>query len=198
MARTIARDHEEKRLAILETAAKFFAENGFDRSSMNQLAAACGVSKALIYHYYDSKDALLFDIVHSHLDELLRVVEAVDLSDADPHVSLRKLCAAILDAYRNADARHQVQQVAMAALPEDQRSRLAAMQRRIVAIVSDVLGATRPDCFAANPERLTPVTMSLFGMLNWFYMWHRPDRGLSRTDYAHLAADLILGGVEGL
>ena len=62
MARTRAKDYDEKRAAILHAAARIFAEGGFDRTSMATLAAECGVSKALLYHYYASKEALLHDI----------------------------------------------------------------------------------------------------------------------------------------
>ena len=65
MARTIAKDHDQKREQILKSAAKVFADQGFDRASMNLLAKECGISKANIYHYYDSKDALLFDLLDS-------------------------------------------------------------------------------------------------------------------------------------
>ena len=198
MARTVAKDHAEKRHAILERAAKFFAENGFDRSSMNQLAAACGVSKALIYHYYDSKDALLFDIVLTHLTDLVKMVSAVDQTGPDKADNLRQTIRAILIAYRDADAEHQVQTEAMTALPKEQRQVLADLQREMVQIVSDALEAVTPAVYAANPEKLRPVTMTLFGMLNWFYMWHRKGRGLSREEYADLVADLVLSGVKGL
>lgn len=197
MARTIAKDHEEKRQAILSTAAAFFAQHGFDRSSMNQLAKACGVSKALIYHYYDSKDALLFDIVHTHLSELLEVVQSVE-QGPDKEANLRALVRAILIAYRDSDDQHQVQAVAMASLPEDQRRELARLQKEMVAVVSEGLRAITPEAYQSDPTRLTPVTMSLFGMLNWFYMWHRPGKGMSREDYADLVTDLVLRGAVGL
>ncbi|NOX40366.1 MAG: TetR/AcrR family transcriptional regulator [Alphaproteobacteria bacterium] len=198
MARTIAKDHEEKRLAILKNAAQFFAHNGFDRSSMSQLAIACGVSKALIYHYYNSKDALLFDIVNTHLTALLKTLQKVDQSGLDKSQNLRQTVHAILDAYRDADAEHQVQTEAMTALPERERAFLADLQRQIVAIVADALRAVTPEIYAKKPESLRPVTMSLFGMLNWFYMWHRPGKGLSRAQYGDLVSDLILRGVNGL
>ncbi len=198
MARTIAKDHGAKRAAILSEAAKFFAQNGFDRSSMNHLAAACGVSKALIYHYYDSKDALLFDIVHTHLTTLLETVLAVDQTGPDRENNLRQTIRAVLIAYRDADAEHQVQTEAMTSLPEDQRKILAGLQRQLVQIVSDALEAVTPDVYAANPDKLRPVTMTLFGMVNWFYMWHRKGQGMSREDYADLVADLVLRGVKGL
>ena len=198
MARTIAKDHEEKRQAILRKAAEFFSENGFDRSSMNQLAGACGVSKALIYHYYDSKDALLFDIVFTHLSELLAAVrEAAGQSD-DPEADLRRILHTILLAYRDADAQHQVQNDAMSSLPEAERAALVDIQRQLVAIVGEALRAVAPETFDDSPEKLRPATMALFGMVNWFYMWHRPGKGLSREEYADLVTDLILRGVCGL
>ncbi len=198
MARSIAKDHNEKRLAILGTAAKFFASHGFARSSMSQLASACGISKALIYHYYNSKDALLYDIVHTHLSALLATLSAVDQSGDDKEENLRQTIHAILMAYRDADAEHQVQSEAMTALPDGERNLLADLQRQMVRIVSDALAAVTPEVYAANPEKLRPVTMALFGMLNWFYMWHRPGKGMGRKEYADLVTDLVLRGVSGL
>ncbi|MCG8360388.1 MAG: TetR/AcrR family transcriptional regulator, partial [Kiloniellales bacterium] len=68
MARTRATDYDDKRRAILSRAARLFADDGFDRVSMASIAADCGVSKALLYHYYESKDALLFDVIGEHLE----------------------------------------------------------------------------------------------------------------------------------
>ena len=101
MPRGIARDHEEKRSAIRKGAAAYFAEHGFDRASMTAAARHCGVSKALIYHYYDSKEALLFDILDTHLSTLVNQVEAAPETDG-----LRGLVRAILQAYKGADAEH--------------------------------------------------------------------------------------------
>ena len=63
MARTRAQDFEEKRRVILDCAAQVFAEQGMDKASMSQIAAQAQVSKALLYHYYPGKDALIFAII---------------------------------------------------------------------------------------------------------------------------------------
>jgi AcrR family transcriptional regulator len=199
LARSIAKDHDEKRAAILKTAARFFADNGYDRSSMSDLAKACGISKALIYHYYASKDALLFDIIHSHLSRLLRAAETrCDPAETEPRARLRALVQAILSVYKDADAEHKVQLGTAASLSRQDQETLAQLQRRLVHIVSEALRAVVPDLFASDPKLLRPVTMSLFGMLNWFYLWYRRGGGLSREEYADLATDLILNGIEGL
>ena len=62
MARTRAKDHDTKRAEIMKVAARTFADAGYHGASMSALARDCGISKALVYHYYASKEALLFDI----------------------------------------------------------------------------------------------------------------------------------------
>ncbi len=192
MPRGIARDHEEKRDAIRKGAAAYFAEHGFDRASMTGAAKRCGVSKALIYHYYDSKEALLFDILNSHLSTLLNTVEAAPQTDG-----LRGLIRAILMAYQDADAEHKLQLDALAVLEPDLRKPLIALQRRLVEMMGAALQAAAPEALS-DPSRLRPVTMTVFGMLNWFYMWHRPGKGISRQDYAELVTDMVLGGIRSL
>lgn len=193
MPRGIAHDHSEKRGAIRKGAAAYFATNGYDRASMTGAAAHCGVSKALIYHYYGSKDALLYDILHTHLSDLVETVDAVP----EGTDQLRLLIRAILLAYRNADAEHKLQADAMAALAPDKREPLMALQRRLVMVMSDALQAASPETMS-DPDRLRPVTMTVFGMLNWFYMWHRPGKGIGREEYADLMTDMVLGGIKGL
>ena len=78
MARTRAQDFEEKSRSILDHAALVFAEQGMDKASMAQIAQQAQVSKALLYHYYPSKDALIFAIIMTHLEELQDAIEAAD------------------------------------------------------------------------------------------------------------------------
>ena len=122
MARTIAKDHDQKRGQILKSAAKVFAEQGFDRASMTQLARECGTSKANIYHYYDSKDAILFDILDCYLSELRDRICGLDLGGRRSDIETGELALddrrpAVMEEGRRSD--HQQQDV-------DQRSCQAA------------------------------------------------------------------------
>ncbi len=197
MARTRAKDHDDKRVAIMETAARIFADDGYDRTSMAQLATKCGVSKALIYHYYASKEALLFDIIDTHLGELIDAVEEADQPNAEPEERLEGLVAGLLEAYRDADAKHKVQLRALTLLPDDQQAHLKGLERKLVARFSEAIRAIDPGVFDDKPL-LKPVTMSLFGMLNWFYMWFRERGALTRSGYAKLATKILVNGVRGL
>lgn len=189
MARGLARDHDEKRAALRKGAADYFARHGYDRASMTGAAKHCGVSKALIYHYYSSKEDLLFDILDDHLGALVDVVETAR------GAGLGGVIRAILSAYEDADAEHKLQLDALATLPPERQAPLIAAQRQLVTVMAEAVDAARP---GLDADRLRALTMSVFGILNWFYMWHRPGKGLSRAAYADLAADFVMGGLRAV
>lgn len=191
MARGLARDHDEKRAALRKGAATYFAAHGFDRASMTGAAKSCGVSKALIYHYWSSKEDLLFDILDDHLGALLDVVET------SRNAGIRGLIRAILTQYEDADAEHKLQIDALGVLPADRQKPLIETQKRLVQIMSDAVLLVQPD-LAQDGARLRAATMSVFAVLNWFYMWHRPGRDMDRAAYADLATDFALGGLQAL
>lgn len=198
MVRTIAKDHDQKRAQILKSAARVFAEEGYDRASMSLLARECGISKANIYHYYDSKDALLFDLLDTYLSNLREMICATELKGLPPEEQLRKLLAKTLLAYEGADDEHRVQGNAMRALPEAQQEVLRSYQRDMVKQMAGVIRRNAPEVFEDDPGRLHATTMSVFGMLNWFYMWNSRADAQAREDYASLVSDLTLKGLRGL
>lgn len=191
MPRGIARDHDQKREMIRRGAAVYFARHGFDRASMTGAAKQCGVSKALIYHYYSAKEALLYDILDAHLTELVETARAVP-----PEAGLGALIHAILEAYEDADAEHKLQIDALAVLPEADQAPLVALQRELVDIMTSALLREAPRL--AGSDTLKPVTMSVFGMLNWFYMWHRAGKGMTRAEYAALVTGMVLNGIRAV
>jgi len=192
MARTRAQDYDAKRQAILYRSAELFAQHGYSGTSITMIAEACGVSKALLYHYYPDKVAVLFDILFDHLNELVAVVEEAARSATEPQERLYALSAALLEAYRDADAQHQVQIANLKFLSEDRQETLRALERRLVAIFADTIADTVPE--VGRGPLLKPLTMSLFGMLNWHYLWFREGKGLSRQQYALMASQLITAG----
>ena len=198
MARTRAQDFEEKSRSILDHAALVFAEQGMDKASMSQIAQQAQVSKALLYHYYPSKDALIFAIIMTHLEELHDAIEAADDPALDPPQRLRRLVGAVLDNYRGADDRHKVQLNGTAALNDAQKAQITAVERGIVKRFSVVLDQINPSLNTRERPLLMPVTMSLFGMMNWVYMWFKDGGRISREDYADVATTLILEGIKAV
>jgi AcrR family transcriptional regulator len=198
MARTRAQDFEEKSLAILASAAEVFAVQGMDKGSMSQVAQHAGVSKALLYHYYPSKDALLFAIMMTHLQELNDAAEKADDAALEPKMRLRALVGAVLETYRGADFEHKVLLNAQLVLNDEQRAEVLKAERQLVRRFSDVIDTIAPNLNSKERPLLTPVTMSLFGMLNWMYMWFKDGGRISREDYADVATNLLLGGMQSV
>lgn len=194
MPRGLARDHAEKRDALRRGAAAHFAAHGYERASMASVASACGVSKALIYHYYDSKEALLFDLLHQHLSSLADAIDKAGQSGT-PQDRLRDTIRTILLEYEDADDAHKVQLETLDTLPPDRREPLVTLMRGMVDQLGQRLEATVPEGLG---ERRRAVTMSVFGMLNWYCTWNRPGRGMERAAYADLVTDLVTGGIKML
>jgi TetR/AcrR family transcriptional regulator len=199
MARTRALDYDDKRRALLAVAARLFATHGFDRASVSEIALKARVSKALLYHYYPSKAALLYDIISVHLATVADALAEANNPEATPEEHLFGLVRAILFSYREADALHKVQLNELDKLDADQQQALRALERKIVATMARAVKRLNPALLDKGASQLLkPVTMSLFGMLNWTYLWFHEDGPLSREDYARFATRLLVEGVARL
>jgi TetR/AcrR family transcriptional regulator len=200
MARRRALDYDDKRKAILDRSAELFAGHGYDGASISMIAEACGVSKALLYHYYGDKAELLFDVIRTHLEDLIQSVEEVARDHAEgarrgaPRGPGAPPCSTPI-ATPTPSTR--CRSTTSACCRRTGRRRSCALERRLV---RGVRRAVRPRCRASptGPLLVKPVTMSLFGMLNWSYLWFRPDGPISREQYADLATRLILDGASSI
>src|SRR5438067_3103293 len=110
MARPKSSQHELKRDEILDVAAQCFADKGYLAASMNDVAAACGTSKARLYHYYESKAAILFDLLDRYTQRLLALVGQADATaqrrNLDDRAALHELVRAFLQEYETSATRH--------------------------------------------------------------------------------------------
>ncbi len=199
MARTRALDYDDKRRALLSVAARLFATHGFDRTSISEIANEAQVSKALLYHYYSGKSALLYDIISVHLAHVADAVAEAETPDAPAEEHLFSLIRATLFAYRDADALHKVQLNELDKLDAGQQQELRTLERNIVTTMIRAVRRLNPALLTKDDAQLLkPVTMSLFGVLNWSYLWFREDGPLSRDDYARFVTRLFVEGVGRL
>jgi TetR/AcrR family transcriptional regulator len=197
MGRQRASDYEIKRAQIRDAAAEIFAERGFHGSSITDVAEHCGITKPTLYHYFRSKEALLYEILDVHIGMLRRMVFEADLEahDWEPTRRLEHIVLYLLSAYRDADAKHKVQLNELDRLPEPQRRLIKSMERDIVNIVSEIVLQVNPRLGEAS-GMLKPIVMSLFGMLNWHYTWFRENGPMSRPTYAKQTTRLFVEGIK--
>ena len=186
--------YDGQRELILARAAALFARGGYPGTSMNQVAEACGLSKATLYHYYRDKYALLVSIAEEHVDRLQGVVGDALAEEDTAQGQLRSLVRRLVEEYASAQNEHRVLTEDVKFLEPADRERILGKEREVVAAFARVVATLRPDLREAAMSK--PLTMLLFGMVNWMFTWMRPQGALAYDDMAPVVADLFLGGLE--
>ena len=193
MPRGRARTYDDQREQILVRASKLFARRGYTATSMNEVADACGVTKPSLYHYFRDKQQLLLEIAAAHVARLEALVDEVAAETHAPEARVRRLIAAFLDVYAGAQAEHRVLTEDVRFLPPADRRRVLDGERKVVAAFADAIAAVRPELRARALDK--PLTMLLFGMMNWMFTWLKPRGALRHADMAPVVADLFFGGL---
>ncbi len=196
MARPRSAHYDEQREMILAQAAHLFARGGYPGTSMNQVAEACGLSKATLYHYYKDKYSLLVSIAEGHVAVLELLVQEVQALALPPEAQMRELIRRILQEYAGAQDAHRVLTEDVRFLEPADRERVLGRERAVVAGFARALGGVQPRLQQA--QLTTPLTMLLFGMINWMFTWMKPDGELTYEHMAPIVADLFMGGLPAV
>lgn len=92
MAMTTARKRlpsEERRATIVEAAGRLFGERGYDSTRLDDIAAAAGVTKPIVYRHFDTKRALYIALLERHRDDLASFAAMIDAEEGTRDERLR-------------------------------------------------------------------------------------------------------------
>ncbi|AEG91829.1 TetR/AcrR family transcriptional regulator [Ramlibacter tataouinensis] len=199
MARPKSQQHDIKRDEILDVAAQCFADRSYPAASMNDIAAACGASKARLYHYYESKEAILFDLLDRYTQRLLALIAQAEATaqrrNLDDRAALHELVRAFLQEYETSATRHVALLNDTKFLGPAQRELVLDRQRDVVSAVTRFLRRAYPQRLQAGNQ--TAVTMMLFGMINWTFTWLRPGGAMSYAAFAEEVIAMLEHGLKG-
>ncbi|HYP83574.1 TetR/AcrR family transcriptional regulator [Variovorax sp.] len=194
MGRGRSANYDDQREMILAQAANLFAQRGYPATSMNQVAQACGLSKATLYHYYRDKYALLVSIADDHVSRLAALIDEEATLSLTGEARLRHLIYRIVGEYADAQNAHRVLTEDVKFLEDADRERVLGKERRVVEGFARAVADVRSDKAGAGLAK--PLTMLLFGMINWMFTWMKPDRALDYEAMGPIVADLFLGGLD--
>ena len=194
MNRPRAATYDDQRALILTRAAELFARRGYTAASMNEVAAACAVSKATLYHYVRDKHALLAQIAAEHVARLEALVRQVKGQRLSPAEELDTLIRRFTAAYADAQHEHRVLTEDVKFLRDAERAAVEGGQRRVVAAFATAITRVRPEL----APLATPLAMLLFGMINWTFTWMKPGGALTHDTLAPIAAELFFGGLPAV
>ena len=184
--------YDRRREAMVYAAAKVFAEQGYDQTTMQDLASSMGLATGALYHYFGSKEQLLIKICDQLMEPLLSRARAVMLRDEPPRNQLRELIhlwVANVIEYRDhmlvfQQERHAIESGSQWRGVRDSRKAF----ERLVEHALDEAGATGP---AGVDRRL--VLVALLGMVNHTAQWYRSRGRLTPEEIADGYLELVLG-----
>lgn len=179
---------------VRTAAARLFARQGFERTSMRDLARAAGMSLSGLYYHFPGKDELLYDIQRDAFDRLFDPLTR--LPEATPPA---EKIALLIQNHLEFFAAHITEMKVLSHEAEALRNSLGRQMRRMRRRYYDICHAVVTDLLKERERTdLDPriTTMTLFGMINWIYTWYRPGTDGSVPQLAQQMTDVFLNGVQ--
>src|SRR5271154_3022809 len=205
----------DSRQEILRTAARLFQQRGYDATSMNDVAAALKLSKGGLYHHFQSKDEILFEI----MDHAMEITEERVLAPVRAIAGAKDRLRALIRLHIEVVLSPRDREITVMLhenhpLPPTLRKRINTRKKEYVHFVESLIAEvqregqrdlqkdaqrdfqtdTRPrqPGAAVSPKA---AAFALLGMINWIYQWYKPEGNLQAQNLIPQFTDLVLGGI---
>ena len=179
---------------ILDHATEVFCQKGYEGASMRDLSRATGMSLAGLYHYFQSKERLLYLIQKHTFSTIVEKLKARLEEVANPDQRLRIFIQNHLEYFVANQSGLKVLAHEDEALKNGFSSELRAIKREYYRICLDLMDDLKRQHELDFNSRT--AVMSLFGMINWIYTWYNPRLDGSAEELAEQMSAIILSGVR--
>jgi len=190
----IPRDSEAKLHHILRVSAQVFAQRGYEATSIRDISRETGVSLSGLYYYFDSKQHLLYLIQTNTftyiVDHLMVRMEGI----ADAAERLRLLVLNHVEYFLSHPNEMKVLSHEEDALGEPYREKIQAIKRRYYSLARQTFESVTEEGIAPGINPRIAV-LSLFGMMNWVYKWHKPGVDPDAEELTAAIVGIFLHGV---
>jgi AcrR family transcriptional regulator len=180
---------------IYDTALKLFVADGYDQTPLSRIAKALGVSKAGLYHYFSSKEDLLFFIHDWHLkNNLIPMLDAAERIP-DPEERIAFFINSYTKKLMAADAATRVLVHENRRLKPAHQEKIKSVWRRVLNLIRDAFSEME----AMGKIRRTNKTFAAFaalGMCSWTFYWFDYDRKQSAQELADTYVQILLKGLK--
>jgi TetR/AcrR family transcriptional regulator, cholesterol catabolism regulator len=203
----IVEPRQEPRQEILRAAARLFQQQGYDATSMNDVAAALKLSKGGLYHHFESKDEILFHIMSHAMqiteDRVINVVRRLDVrGDASgmdiTEERLRTLIRLHIEVVLSPEDREiTVMLHENHPLPPALRRKINARKKDYVHFVENLIADVQRKRGSRSSVTPRAAAFALVGMINWIYQWYKPDGPLTGDALVQQYTDIFFHGAVG-
>jgi AcrR family transcriptional regulator len=185
---------ETKTALICKKAARVFSQKGFNATSLSQISKAARISKGGIYHYFETKEDLLFLVLQRFMDKVLCDLEKKLKPLIHPDEKLRCFITTHIDNYVHNVHESRVMLHEVKNLPSVRWDLMKIKHKRFFEILRGIVS----DYFESkgNPmsgESVKIATYALLGMINWIYWWYKPNGPISADHLARKIYEIFVG-----
>ncbi|CAM4365989.1 TetR/AcrR family transcriptional regulator [Corallococcus exiguus] len=185
-------DEGERYRAILETAARLICERGYEGTSMQEIAAACRMTKAGLYHHIQNKEQLLFAIMNYGMDVFEEQVLAPVQAVADPVERLRQCMRQNIHLVTSGRSKEVIIILhEHATLTGEAREYIDRRKKRYVRFLEDAFAEANRLGRLRGVVDPTVAAFSFLGMILWVYKWFKPDGRLTEEQIADGMVELL-------
>ena len=186
----------DSRQEILRTAARLFQQRGYDATSMNDVAAALKLSKGGLYHHFQSKDEILFEIMNHAMEITQERVLAPVRGIADPVERLRALIRLHIEVVLSPrDREITVMLHENHPLPPTLRKRINTRKKEYIHYVEGLMAEVQRARQAKGSVSPRAAAFALLGMINWIYQWYKPEGSLQSHNMVPQFTEFVFGGI---
>jgi AcrR family transcriptional regulator len=194
---------QQPRQEILRAAARLFQQQGYDATSMNDVAAALKLSKGGLYHHFQSKDEILFHIM-SHAMEITetRVINVVRRIDASSVTGVEERLRTLIKLHIQVVLSPEDREVTVMLhenhpLPPTLRRQINARKKDYLHFVEHLVADVQRKRNSGSTVKPRAAALALVGMINWIYQWYKPDGPLSGDELAQQYTEIFFHGAVG-
>jgi TetR/AcrR family transcriptional regulator, cholesterol catabolism regulator len=185
-----------RREQILSTAAGLFWQNGFNATSMSELAAAVGIRKPSLYFYVDRKETLLYEISRESIRLSSEAVSSVTSSSTSPVAALAGFIGAhIANLLGEKSEMHATMLIDTRALLPADRDHIIALRDAYEELAGKLLRAGQKSGALRSDISEKMLRLSLFNLLNWTIFWFTPHGALSPFEVGGMLTTVFFDGV---
>jgi len=184
----------QKTEEIYQVIARLFAYRGYHSTSMREIARELGMNQSSLYHYFASKQDILFTLMNDAMDDVLAILEEISSTDLLPEDRLNRVLSFYTQYYAGDQERLILLINEMNSLNEEYRSILVGKQRRYVQLIKSIL-----EELAAQDKikQIDPAiaTFAFFGMVHYTIKWYHKDGPVSLDQLADAFVEIFTKGV---
>jgi AcrR family transcriptional regulator len=185
----------KKKEKIGSAAAKVFNRKGYLETNIDDIAAAAKMSKGGLYHYFSSKDEILFFILDSYMDIVLKDLQSQLQSLKESTSKLEFIIARHISLYVKYMSQAKTLLHDAHCLSTKRYKSIKSKEREYYRIVMDVLLEFFGGSGAAQLDELKAMTFLLFGMSNWTYHWYDPKGSINPEKLSRIACTVFMKGI---